>query len=314
MRASARAHSVLVAALLLAVGAGLSAHDFWLEPSTFEPKADEAIRIHLRLGQRFAGESLARNGAQIEKFVVVGPSGEKPVFGRDGMDPAGLLRLESPGLWFVGYRSKPSAVELAADKFEQYLVEEGLERIIQDRAARKESARPGREQFSRSVKSLLRSGATQGAQGFDRTLGLTLEFVLEADPARARAGRVPVRLLHDGRPLAGALVVAYRKEPGAFATAPAGLAPRPLNPTGPPVPSSTEMLRVRTDKDGRVVLPVTPGVWLLKAVHMERAAAESGADWSSVWTALTFQVPGVSADARKTPASSVGTPPPAPRR
>jgi len=31
-------------------------------------------------------------------------------------------------------------------------------------------------------------------------------------------------------------------------------------------------------------------VWLVKAVHMERAAATSGADWESVWTALTFKV------------------------
>jgi uncharacterized GH25 family protein len=256
----------LVTILIAAAAAGLSAHDFWLEPSTFEPGADEAVRVHLRIGERFIGESLARNGSLIEKFVVVGPSGEKPVLGRDGMDPAGLLRLDAPGIWFVGYRSKQSAVELAPDKFEEYLRAEGLERIIDERAARKESQRPAREQFSRSVKSLLRSGGAQPGQGFDRALGMTLEFVLEADPARATGGRVPVRLLHNGRPLQGSLVVAYRKDSG------------------------KEELRARTDKDGRVVLPVTGGVWLLKSVHMQRAAAGSGADWESVWTALTFKV------------------------
>ena len=131
---------------------------------------------------------------------------------------------------------------------------------------------PGREKFSRSVKSLLRLGGNQAAQGFDRALGMTLEFVLEADPARAVGGKVPIRLLRDGRPLAGALVVAYRKDSGGVS------------------PESKEELRARSDKDGRIVLPVTAGVWLLKAVHMERAAAGSGADWESVWTALTFQV------------------------
>jgi hypothetical protein len=277
----ARLRSVLCATLIVAAGSGLAAHDFWLEPSTFAPGVDEAVRIHLRIGERFAGESLARNGSLIEKFVIVGPSGERPVPGRDGMDPAGLVRLDAPGIWFVGYRSRPSAVELTPEKFEQYLREEGLEHIIQERVARKETLLPVRERFSRSVKSLLRYGGDQAVQGYDRALGMTLEFVLDADPARASGGRVPVRLLRDGRPLPGALVVAYRRD--SIATIPGPASPGKAG-------ESQEALRARTDKDGRILLPVSSGVWLLKSVYMERAAAGSGADWESVWSALTFMV------------------------
>ena len=232
-------------------------------------------------------------GPQIEKFVIVGPSGERPVLGRDGMDPAGLVRLDAPGIWFVGYRSRPSAVELAPEKFEQYLREEGLEHIIQERVARKETLLPVRERFSRSVKSLLRYGGDQAVQGYDRALGMTLEFVLDADPARASGGRVPVRLLRDGRPLPGALVVAYRRDsiatfPGPAIQGKAGESREAKESRG--AKESKEALRARTDKDGRIVLPVSSGVWLLKSVHMERAAAGSGADWESVWSALTFKV------------------------
>jgi uncharacterized GH25 family protein len=273
MRAHFKARCLFVAVLLMMVVAGLSAHDFWLEPSTFEPALDEAVRIRLRVGEHFSGEPVARNESRIEQFVAVGPSGEKPVVGRDGMDPAGLVRLDAPGLWFVGYRGKATTIELAADKFEQYLREEGLERIIEDRAARSESKMTGRERFSRSVKSLLRSGGSRPGTGFDRALGLTLEFVLDADPIAADGGRLPVRLLHEGRPLEGALVVAYRKNQGA-----------------PAIQPGQEALRARTDREGRVTLAVEPGVWLLKAVHMSRTTAP-GADWDSVWTALTFRVP-----------------------
>ena len=73
MRACSRTRSVLVAALLLTVSAGLSAHDFWIEPSTYEPGVNEAVRIYLRVGERFAGEAVPRNDARIEKFVVIGP-------------------------------------------------------------------------------------------------------------------------------------------------------------------------------------------------------------------------------------------------
>ena len=294
MSVPARLRSVLCAdALIVAAGSGLAAHDFWLEPSTFAPGVDEPVRIHLRIGERFAGESLARNGSLIEKFVIVGPSGERPVLGRDGMDPAGLVRLDAPGIWFVGYRSRPSAVELAPEKFEQYLREEGLEHIIQERVARKETLLPVRERFSRSVKSLLRYGGDQAVQGYDRALGMTLEFVLDADPARASGGRVPVRLLRDGRPLPGALVVAYRRDSSATFPGPASQGKASESREAKEsreANESKEALRARTDKDGRIVLPVSSGVWLLKSVYMERAAAGSGADWESVWSALTFKV------------------------
>ena len=42
-----------------------------------------------------------------------------------------------------------------------------------------------------------------------------------------------------------------------------------------------------------LILPVTTraGVWLVKAVHMAPAPAESGAEWESLWASLTFEVP-----------------------
>jgi len=264
---------LLTAAILVALSTGLSAHDFWIEPSTFAPRTDEAVRVFLRIGERFTGEPMPRNSAAIERFVAVGPLGEQPVFGRDGLDPAGLLRLDAAGLWHIGYRSKPSPVLLPAEKFEQYLREEGLEYVSDARAARGQSQMAGRERFSRSVKSLLRAGTGANGAGFDRALGLTLEFVLDADPTLTTATRIPMRLLLDGRPLAQSLVVAFRKDAGA-----AG--------------AGVERMRTRTDAQGRVQLSVEPGQWLVKAVYMKGADAASGADWESVWTALTFEVPG----------------------
>lgn len=257
-------------ALALAVTSGVKAHDFWIEPSTFEPKLGELMRVHLRVGERFVGDPVARNEARIERFVVAGPAEERPVIGRDGMDPAGLVRLDAPGIWFVGYRSKPSSVELTAPAFEQYLREEGLETIVAERARRRESGMPGREQFSRSVKAMVRTAGTTSDAGHNRAIGMTLEFVLDSDPTTAPGGQLPIRLLHDSQPLPNALVVAFRKS-----------VTRDVQ----------EMARGRTDRQGRMTIPVSSGAWLIKAVHMQRAQAGSGAEWQSVWTALTFRVP-----------------------
>jgi uncharacterized GH25 family protein len=258
-----------VATLVVATAAAAAAHDFWLEPSAFHPQLGALIRVHLRVGDHFAGEPVGRNDARIERFFVSSPSGERPVVGRDGADPAGLVRVDQPGTWIIAYRSRPSRVELGAPAFEQYLKEEGLERIVEEREKRGESAAPGREMFSRSVKTLLRvpDGA---ADGFDRVLGMTLELVPELAPWTLTDSRLPVRLLAEGAPLEGALIVSMRK--GAAGT------------------RGEIHSQVRSDQDGRAVVEVGPGTWMVKAVRMQRATGNA-IDWESTWTSLTFDIP-----------------------
>lgn len=259
----------VVAAIVAAVWAlPLAAHDFWMEPSTFEPQAGSAIQVRLLVGEHFIGDPVARSADSIEQFVVAGPDGSKPVIGREGGVPAGLFRVERPGTYVVGYRSRPSPMKLDAGLFERYLLEEGLERIIALRAARGQTAEAARENFSRSAKALVYAEPAQSS-GHDRLLGLTLELVPERDPRSLAGGKLPVRLLYEGRPLPDALVVAMSRPPAAA-------------------------VRARTDRDGRVRLPITAGVWLLKAVHMVPGSAGSGVDWESIWASLTFSVPAAS--------------------
>lgn len=257
---------MLPAAILVLTSAlPLAAHDFWIEPSTFEPPVDSVVRVGLRVGPGFDGaEPVARNSETIEAFFVAGPNGRQDVIGRDGFNPAGLFRVTAPGTLVVGYRSKPSPLKNDATAFEKYLKEEGLERIIEARAKSGRSAADGVEVFSRSVKSVLLAG--DGARdGHDRVLGLTLEIIPERHPAALSAdGRMPVRLLYQGKPLEGALVMALSQ-------------------------ANKPSRQARTDRNGRVVLAVDSGVWMIKAVHMVPAPPASGADWESIWSSLTFK-------------------------
>jgi uncharacterized GH25 family protein len=249
----------------VALSVPLTAHDFWIEPSTFEPPVDSVVRIGLRVGPGFDAEPVVRDSQAIDAFFVAGPNGRQEVIGRDGFNPAGLFRVSAPGTLVVGYRSKPSPLKLDAAAFEKYLKEEGLERIIETRARSGRSAADGVEIFSRSVKSLLLAG-NGPRDGHDRVLGLTLELVPERHPASLAADRrMPVRLLYQGAPLQGALVVA-------------------LSQVNKP------SLQARTDRHGRVAFPLSSGVWMIKAVHMVPAKAGSGAEWESLWSSLTFKV------------------------
>jgi len=267
MRRTAWALQVfLVFASGLTSASALRAHDLWIEPSSFRPAESQLFAVRLRQGEGFRGEPVARNEKRIERFAAVGPGGEIPLNGTEGADPAGFAVLAAPGTWILVYDNNHARIELEGPKFEAYLAEEGLERVSRLRADRGQTAAPGREAYSRCAKSLVRVG-NGSEDGYDRVLGLPLELVPQASPTGLPAdGELPVLLLFQGKPLAGALVVAF--------------------------PKAAPEARVsgRTGDDGRVRLRLDrPGDWLVKAVHMEPAAADSGADWESFWASLTFQ-------------------------
>src|SRR5262245_43537756 len=239
----------LLVAVIVAGGVPLFAHDMWIEPTTFSPAAGQVVGVKLRVGQDLLGDPIPRDSALIDQFVVDDRAGRKPVVGRDGSDPAGFVRAAAPGLLVIGYRSNPSAVELPAEKFNQYLEEEGLEEVAAARARRNETRAAAHELFARCAKSLVLSGTPSEADG-DRALGFTLELVAERKPYTLRRGQdLPVRLTFEHRPLRDALVVAINR----------------LHPS--------ERLTARSDADGRVRFPLKKGgMWLIKAVHMIPAA------------------------------------------
>src|SRR5262245_36486915 len=269
-----RRFSSLLVAMVLG-GASLGAHDMWIHPTTFSPASGQIVGVRLRVGQDLVGDPVPRDPALIDQFVVDEPGGRKPLVGRDGADPAGLLRVAVPGLLVVGYRSNPSPVELTPEKFNQYLEEEGLDTVAALRARRNESGAKAREIFSRCAKSLILSGPAKAGQG-DRPLGFTLELVAEKNPYALRPGQdLPVRLTYENHPLAGALVVAINRR----------------NPS--------EKLSARTGSDGRVRFKLpADGMWLVKAVHMIPAPAGANADWASYWASLTFDLPAATAEGR----------------
>jgi uncharacterized GH25 family protein len=258
---------LLVMTVIVGWRVPLMAHDMWIEPTTFSPELGQVVSVRLRVGQDLLGDPLPLDPSLVNQFVLHDAGGLRPVVRRDGGDPAGLLRVAAPGLLVIGYRSNASAVEMTADKFNQYLKEEGLDAIASARAGRNQTGAPAHELFSRCAKSLVFSGGAAAAQG-DRPLGFTLELVAERNPYGLRADQdLPVRLTYESRPLGGALVIAINR----------------LNPA--------DKMSARTDADGRVRFKLRQdGMWLIKAVHMVPAPPDAHAEWASFWASLTFEM------------------------
>lgn len=264
-----RAHHAVATLLfpVLAVWTPMTtAHEFWIEPSSFAPSTNQLVSVRLCVGDGFEGWSLARNPARIVKFAALGAESEHPVVGLDGSDPAGVIRPATPGDYVIAYSSNPAFTQLPATKFEDYLHEKGLEGVSALRRQRGESRQGVREAYSRHAKALIRVGERPGAVA-DRHVGLPLELVADPEPVNGGADEPrSFRLLYGGKPLASALVSAAR--PG----------------------STFEALQTRTDADGRTRFRLREdGVWRIAAVHMIEAGGVT-ADWESHWTSLTFEL------------------------
>jgi uncharacterized GH25 family protein len=260
-------------AMLLGLAAALDcaaarAHEFWVEPSTFTLESGGRLGVRLCVGDGFEGWSLARNAQRIEMFVAEGPAGRQPIVGLDGSEPAGVARFTVPGGYVIAYRSNRAFTEMPAAKFEEYLKDKGLEKIIVLRGKLSADQQIVHEAYSRNSKALIRVGNVDGVV-VDRRIGLRLEVLSERD--RSSAGEDDLysyRLLFEGKPLVDALVTATR-------------------------PGTTDGdLRARTDADGRASFRLhAPGMWRVAAVHMIEAPHDVAADWESLWASLTFEIP-----------------------
>ncbi len=268
-----------MAAWLIVASASLPAlaHDFWIAPSAFTVQTGVRIDVTLKVGHLDDIQEVARAAQRIEQFVIIAPGGRRSdIPGEDGKSPAGVVRPDTPGWNILVYDSTHSGSTLEADKFEEYVREEGLEPIIEERKQRGESSAPGVEQYSRCAKSLVyvtekdesSTQVDEHAQA-DRAVGLKLELIAQKDPAALKPGEdLPLLLLLDGKPIEGVKVAAR---------------------SDAQLDDSTDS---RTDKDGRVTLKIAePGPWLVHAVHMFRLPEEADADWESVWASLSFEVP-----------------------
>ncbi len=248
-------------------GAPLAAHDFWIEPSAFRPRVGALVGLRLMVGEDLLGDPVPRDSSSLERFVVSSQSGERSIPGREGGSPAGILRVEGTGLMTIAYQSRPHALDLPPDTFEQYLGEEGLD-AVKAIVRAKTNARVARERYSRCAKVLIASGTPAPADR-DGAVGMRVELVAERNPYLAAPGQdFPFMLLYEGKPLKGALVIAQ-------------------NGGDPSV-----KLRSRSDRQGRVIFRLPrEGSWLIRAVHMIPAASHTGVDWESFWASLMFELP-----------------------
>ena len=261
---------LLLLPLLLVAGGltPLSAHECWLQPSTFAPAAGGKVRLTLQVGMEFKGEPRAFNPARVAALKHFSAAGAEDWTARVATALELPVALAAPGTHVLAYDSKPSFIELDAEKFREYLVEEGLDHILAERERAGESGKPGRERYQRCIKTILQAGGKSDTSHAVAT-GQHLEIIALDDPAAIRpGGMIHFKILLAGQPLGGAEVRAWHRQG-----------------------DKLTVLHARTAANGEVSFALfQAGEWMISIVHMARVTGDPAADWESYWGNLTFAV------------------------
>lgn len=227
------------------------------------------MRVHLFVGERLKPDEervLQMEKTPRFKMLSDGPTLDLKAAGKDDQTPVAQVTFKSAGNYLFAMERNWSAITLDANKFTEYLREEGLDSIVAQREQSGEATKEARERYSRYLKSLVQAGSRHD-ETYRREIGFTLEIIPQANPYRLKPGAaLKVKVLFEGKPLPNAKVFADNR--GA---------------------ADTRTQAARTSGDGIATFKMErPGLWLLRLVHMRRCENKAEADWESFWAAYTF--------------------------
>jgi uncharacterized GH25 family protein len=265
-----RPRGILSLAAALTLAAPVCAHDLWIVPGKFTVEPGEKVRVFINSGDTFPGSDALVGAARIASLTFHPASPEKvdiDSFAADGKSLTAEITASEPGTAALALVLEPRVIRLKAEEFNQYLVDEGLSKLLELREARGESKQPAVERYTKFAKTILSVGDSSEDRSSEPT-GLKLEVVPHTPLHALRAGAtLPFAILFEGKPLAHVRVVGGR--------------------AGTP----SHGVQAVTDSNGEAsVVLEEAGRWYLRALYMVRLGDDPEAQWESFWTTLTFEV------------------------
>ena len=146
--------------ILVFLSIPLIAHDLYFLPPSFRIKSGEKIRMAFHNGDAFPESEAKAPTARLRDLHAMSKSGSTPITGlkESGKEVIGEAAFPGAGDILLTARTTPNFIQLDPAKFEAYLKEEGLDHVLRWRAEHGQSKLPGKERYSKYVKSLLLSG------------------------------------------------------------------------------------------------------------------------------------------------------------
>jgi uncharacterized GH25 family protein len=257
--------AMMVLALLVFSASNAQAHEFWMIPHDAQSQTDAKVLFELRIGSGLPGKQTVRIPGLIADFTASDSEGKYVVSGHDNSLVIGHIKPRVSGATLVSLRTNPAQITLSATEFEEYLREEGLEKVIRQRKEDGDSAQPGSELYSRCAKTIVLVDGK--SEGFDKAAGMPLELLPLTEPLHYQPGEsYRLRLVRDGKPLVGAQVKALLQG------------------------KKNWFLKAVTDANGEVAIALPEsGVWLFSSEDMVPSQSPD-AEWESLWASVTMEI------------------------
>ncbi|NNF78688.1 MAG: DUF4198 domain-containing protein [Rhizobiales bacterium] len=258
--------------LALAASTPGFAHEFWISPERYKVDAGGRLVAVLLTGDKFEGYTSPYIPEDFKRFDILLDGKTIKVTGRLGDDPALDMIVPGEGLGVIVHQTVGFFISyMEPGKFEGLLRDKGVLDVLKLHRARGLPETGFRERFVRFAKCLVAVGHGRGQ---DAETGLETEFVAGANPyADDVTDGVPFKLFFKGKGRAGAQVEVFTR-----------------SPTG-----DVALELLRTDQEGRVVVPAKPGFeYLLNAVVFRPLEAKDPANdpvWESLWAQFTYTIP-----------------------
>ena len=265
--------AVIAGSAALALTAAVAvAHDMFLKPAQYFVAPNAAIPAVL-LNGTFDKSMNSINRARLTDISMVTPTGRTRIdttaWDTKGDTSRVSFQAGAAGTYVLGVSTKPNAIEMDAKEFNGYLKEDGLPDELARREKSGELATDAHERYEKHVKAIVQVGDTR-SNGYATVLGYPAEIVpLENPSSLAKGGTLRVRVLVDGKPVAGQYVTFGARTANGGIVAEQG---------------------IRSGAEGVAAIPVTsPGVWYVKFINMRKLPTQAdGITHQSKWATLTF--------------------------
>ena len=245
----------------------LSAHEFWIEPDKFYYEPAASVQLRFMVGENYQGENWSGNRASVAQLHLYQGDWEDDMTEDLGTHAGDSLEfsLTEAGTAMVILETKNKFIQLEADKFNEYLKEDGLSTAEAFRAANNERDSIGREYYRRSVKTIIQVG-DQYSHRCTKKTSLPLDIIPTVNPyQRPEADSAEFTVLFKGKPLANQLVKIWHK-----------------------TKEGTILQNKTTNEQGTLSFSCqTMGSWMVSTVLMERAVVDS-VQWQSYWGSCTW--------------------------
>lgn len=249
------------------------AHDFCLLPAAPSAQPGSPFDLAMHVDEVFPGAAVPWRAERIVSFALIDARGRSDIAAPplEGDPAKARVKLRAPGTAVIALETDPSYIEMPGAEFEAYLEHDGHAAAQSARRQAGKSDQPGRERYTRHVKTILNAGGPSASVALTRA-GAIIEIVPEtAIAGLAPGGTLPVRAFFRDAPLADAPICATHE--------------------GWKGAHDTYAWCGRLDGAGRARVPIAAAGWqMIRAGKMVPVKGDPKADWHSYWTNLTFHV------------------------